>query len=81
MADVTYNTASFSALIGTLSRLIQLCKHKRNGRSPSILMGYKERHLDERSLWDHAKDIDIHFQQIAQVNGAGGNPVEIWLGS
>ena len=80
MADVTYNTASFSALIETLSRLIQLCKHKRKGRPPKVLMGYKERHRDERSLWDRAKAIDLHFQQIAQVDGAGGNPVEIWLG-
>lgn len=80
MADVTYNTASFPALIGTLSRLIDSCKHKRNGRPPRVLMGYKERHPDERLLWDRAKDIDLHFQQIARVNGAGGNPVEIWLG-
>ena len=43
-------------------------------------MGYKERHSDERSLWDRAKDIDLHFQQIAQVDGVAGNPVEIWLG-
>ncbi|KAF8547475.1 hypothetical protein OG21DRAFT_1378456, partial [Imleria badia] len=56
MADVTYNTASFPALIGTLSRLIQLCKPKGNGRPPRVLMGYKERHPDERSLWDRAKD-------------------------
>ena len=80
MADVTYNTASFSALIGTLSRLIQFGKRSRNGRPPRVLMGYKERHPDERSLWDGAKDIGLDFQQIAQVNGAGGNPVEIWLG-
>ncbi|KAH0836347.1 putative methyltransferase-domain-containing protein [Lanmaoa asiatica] len=80
MADVTYNTASFPALIGTLSRLIQFSKHKRNGHSPRVLMGYKERHPDERSLWDRARGIDLHFQQIAHINGAGGNPVEIWLG-
>lgn len=80
MADVTYNTESFSALIGTLSRLIQFCKHKRNGRPPRVLMGYKERHPDERSLWGRANDISLHFQKIACVNGAGGNPVEIWLG-
>lgn len=43
-------------------------------------MGYKERHLDERSLWDRTKEIGLDFQQIAQINGAGGNPVEIWLG-
>ncbi|KAI9457181.1 putative methyltransferase-domain-containing protein [Boletus coccyginus] len=79
MADVTYNTESFSALIGTLSRLIQFCKHKRNGRPPRVLMGYKERHPDERSLWDRAKDIGLHFQQIAQVNGAGGNPIRCWV--
>lgn len=80
MADVTYNTASFPALIRTLSRLIEFCKDRRNGRSPSILMGYKERHPDERSLWDRAKGIGLHFQQITQVSGVGGQPVEIWLG-
>ncbi|KAF8142123.1 putative methyltransferase-domain-containing protein [Boletus edulis] len=80
MADVTYNTASFTALTGTLSRLVQVCKQRREGRPPRVLMGYKERHPDERSLWDMAKDIGLHFQQVAQVNGAGGLPVEIWLG-
>ncbi|KAF8433253.1 putative methyltransferase-domain-containing protein [Boletus edulis BED1] len=80
MADVTYNTASFTALTGTLSRLVQVCKQRRGGRPPRVLMGYKERHPDERSLWDMAKDIGLHFQQVAQVNGAGGHPVEIWLG-
>ncbi|KAN0088916.1 putative methyltransferase domain containing protein [Tylopilus felleus] len=79
MADVTYNTASFDALIATLSRLIQHCKQKRDGRPPRVLMGYKERHPDERSLWDRAREIGLCFQQIGQVNGAGGNPVEIWL--
>lgn len=77
MADVTYNTASFSALVGTLSRLIN---RKQNGRPPRVLMGYKERDPDERTLWDRAKDIGLCFHQIARVNGAGGNPVEIWLG-
>lgn len=79
MADVTYNTASFDALIATLSRLVQRCKQKRDGRPPRVLMGYKERHPDERSLWDRAREIGLCFQQIGQVNGAGGNPVEIWL--
>lgn len=80
MADVTYNTASFPALIGTLSRLVQHWKQRRDGRPPRVLMGYKERHPDERSLWDRAKDIALHFQQVGQVVGAGGNQVEIWLG-
>ncbi|KAG9309578.1 putative methyltransferase-domain-containing protein [Chiua virens] len=79
MADVTYNTASFPALIGTLSRLIQHGK-KRDGRPPKVLMGYKERHSDEQSLWDHARAIGLDFRKIAQVSGAGGNPIEIWLG-
>ncbi|KAH0826461.1 hypothetical protein J3R83DRAFT_5461 [Lanmaoa asiatica] len=48
--------------------------------SPRVLMGYKERHPDERSLWDRAKGTDLYFQQVAHVNGAGGDPVEIWLG-
>lgn len=74
MADVTYNTASFDALIGTISRLIRFSK-----RRPRVLMGYKERHPDERSLWVCAKDIGLQFRRIAQVKGVGGSPVEIWL--
>ena len=80
MADVTYNTASFPALVGTLARLIAHCKRTRNGQPPRVLMGYKERHPDERSLWDRVNEIGLRFQQIGQVNGAGGHPVEIWLG-
>ncbi|KIJ65120.1 hypothetical protein HYDPIDRAFT_88870 [Hydnomerulius pinastri MD-312] len=80
MADVTYNTLSFPALIGTLSRLIEFSKSKRNGRPPMILLGYKERHSDERTLWEMAKGINIHFEKVGEVKGAGGNPVEIWVG-
>ncbi|KIJ20655.1 hypothetical protein PAXINDRAFT_174160 [Paxillus involutus ATCC 200175] len=80
MADVTYNTSSFPVLIGTLSRLIEFSKGKRNGRPPMVLLGYKERHADERLLWDLAKQINVHFGQVGEVKGAGGNPVEVWVG-
>ncbi|KAF9219801.1 hypothetical protein BS17DRAFT_716628 [Gyrodon lividus] len=80
MADVTYNTSSFPALIGTLSRLIEFSKSKGNGQPPMILLGYKERHADERSLWDRAKKINVHFEKVGEVKGAGGNPVEVWVG-
>ncbi|KAF9244653.1 putative methyltransferase-domain-containing protein [Melanogaster broomeanus] len=80
MADVTYNTSSFPALIGTLSRLIEFSKSKRNGRQPMILLGYKERHVDERSLWERVKEINVHFEKVGEAKGAGGNPVEVWVG-
>ncbi|KAI5124255.1 hypothetical protein M0805_005104 [Coniferiporia weirii] len=77
MADVTYNTDSFPALMGTLSRLSKL----RPGRSPAVLLAYKERHPDERRLWEMARAIGLRFDEIAHVGGAGGNPVEIYLGT
>ncbi|KIK90517.1 hypothetical protein PAXRUDRAFT_677048 [Paxillus rubicundulus Ve08.2h10] len=80
MADVTYNASSFPALIGTLSRLIEFSKKKRNGRPPMVLLGYKERHADERLLWDQVKEINVHLGQVGEVKGAEGNPVEVWVG-
>lgn len=80
MADVTYNTASFSALINTLSRLIKFSNSKRNGRSPLIVMGYKERDAAERTLWNMALEACINLEQVAEVNGAGGKAIEIWVG-
>ncbi|KAL5513207.1 hypothetical protein ACEPAH_3605 [Sanghuangporus vaninii] len=75
MADVTYNTASFPSLILTLSRL-----STRAGRTPSVLLAYKERDPDERRLWDMARSIGLHFDEIGRVPGAGGVPVEIYQG-
>ncbi|KAF9266770.1 hypothetical protein L218DRAFT_996333 [Marasmius fiardii PR-910] len=77
MADVTYNTSSFPALIRTLSDLISL---NPTNKPPVIVMGYKERDAAERSLWDMAQEIDIRFEKVAEMPGAGGIPIEIWIG-
>lgn len=76
MADVTYNTASFPSLVRTLSELVRL-----GTKSPVVLLGYKERDAAERTLWDLMKEAGIKFQRIGQRLGAGGAPVEIWLGN
>jgi hypothetical protein len=75
MADVTYNTASFPSLVRTLAQLIQL-----GTNPPLVLMGYKERDAAERTLWDLVAEIGLEFEQISEHTGAGGAPVEIWLG-
>lgn len=80
MADVTYNTATFSVLVNTLLRLVQFSRSKPGGRSPSIVMGYKERDAAERTLWDIARKAGITFEQVGEVIGAGGNAIEIWIG-
>ncbi|KAJ3927472.1 MAG: putative methyltransferase-domain-containing protein [Lentinula lateritia] len=77
MADVTYNTASFGALIRTLCSLIKLSPVD---KLPIILLGYKERDVAERSLWSMAADVGIHFERVGARQGAGGAPVEIWMG-
>ncbi|KAF9499516.1 hypothetical protein BDN71DRAFT_1463970 [Pleurotus eryngii] len=77
MADVTYNTASFPALVKTLERLVKLSV--RSGKQPLILLGYKERDEAERTLWDMVKEIGIDFQKVGEREGAGGFPVEIWI--
>jgi len=74
MADVTYNTASFPALLSTL---LKLCKIG----SPLIVFGYKERDATEREWFEMAEASGIRFSQIGQRRGAGGAPVEIWAGS
>lgn len=83
MADVTYNTASFPVLIRTLKNVLAL--HDSTGQShkpdpPLILLGYKERDPAERTLWDMARGIGIDFARVGERVGAGGAPVEIWLG-
>jgi hypothetical protein len=76
MADVTYNVASFPSLTRTLSKLAWL-----GPTAPPILLGYKERDESERTFWGMMADLGIDFEKIGERAGAGGAPVEIWLGS
>ncbi|KAF9461535.1 putative methyltransferase-domain-containing protein [Collybia nuda] len=75
MADVTYNTASFPALVRTLSSVLNL-----SSSPPLVLLGYKERDEAERTLWDLAREVGLEFEKIGERKGAGGAPVEVWLG-
>lgn len=77
MADVTYNAASFPSLVRTLSSLIRLSPPS---NPPMIILGYKQRDSAERSLWDLAKEIGVAFEQVGDRIGAGGQPIEIWIG-
>ncbi|PVG04887.1 hypothetical protein CPB86DRAFT_809881 [Serendipita vermifera] len=75
MSDVTYNTSSFPALIKTLKRLINI--------SPNawVILAYKERHSAERTAWNMFEDeVKIRLKKVKEVKGAGGAPVEIWIG-
>ncbi|KAF9018616.1 hypothetical protein BDZ89DRAFT_1044398 [Hymenopellis radicata] len=74
MADVTYNTASFPALVATLVRLVNACPNP-----PVILLGYKQRDEAERTLWTMTKEYGIEFRQLDEVAGAGGAPIEVWI--
>ncbi|KAK2465683.1 hypothetical protein APHAL10511_002227 [Amanita phalloides] len=76
MADVTYNTASFPSLVRTLSNLARLCD-----KPPLMLLGYKERDASERTLWEMLRrEIDLALIPVGQIRGAGGEPIEIWIG-
>ncbi|KAI0676122.1 putative methyltransferase-domain-containing protein [Trametes maxima] len=77
MADVTYNTASFPSLIRTISALVRLSPPS---KPPVIVLGYKERDLAERTLWDMAEKIGVTFKKVGGRAGAGGRAVEIWIG-
>lgn len=77
MADVTYNIASFPALVCTVSEIINCSA---NTTPPLVLLGYKERDTAERTFWDFMKGAGIELVKVAAVIGAGGAPVEIWLG-
>lgn len=78
MADVTYNTSSFPSLIRTLQSLINL--RSSLYLPPLILLGYKERDPEERTLWELAKGIGINFTRVGTRKGFGGRAVEIWVG-
>ncbi|KAG8756010.1 hypothetical protein FRC12_010716 [Ceratobasidium sp. 428] len=78
MADVTYNTASFSALLDTVVALLN--ESGPFSSSPMILLAYKCRDAAERTLWKDAADRGILFVQVDSIRGAREPAVEIWLG-
>jgi hypothetical protein len=73
MADVTYNTAVFPALVRTQKKLMEA-----DSRRPRVIMGYKERDTGERELWAMAKEAGIDFELIAEKPGSSGRAVEVW---
>lgn len=79
MADVTYNTSSFPALIRTLGSLQRLNTDK-NLPPPTVLLGYKERDVEERTLWTLASEIGLKLERIGGKKGWGKEEVEIWVG-
>jgi len=115
MADVTYNTSSFPAILRTLAALLALSvKSGRDrgggvakpelepgpgpgpdeddprapprdgdgdGREPLVVLAYKERDPAERQLWDMmARETGVVLECVGKLVGAGGLPVDIWLG-
>lgn len=76
MSDVTYNTASFPALLKTVKNLLSL--------SPAacVIIAYKERHIAERTAWEmFENDAKLSLHKVEEISGPAGAPVEIWLGS
>ncbi|KAF7308808.1 Rhomboid domain-containing protein [Mycena kentingensis (nom. inval.)] len=73
MADVTYNTASFPALVRTIKSLVNLGE-----TPPKVVMGYKERDAAERELWPMLLEIGVELKRVGEVEGSGGTPIEIW---
>ena len=103
MADVTYNTSSFPALLRTFASLLALSTshHDRDdditndvgddpggtrerddrGHDTLVLLAYKERDPAERQLWDMmTRETGVVLECVGKQAGAGGLPVEIWLG-
>ncbi|KII87255.1 hypothetical protein PLICRDRAFT_163256 [Plicaturopsis crispa FD-325 SS-3] len=74
MADVTYNTAAFPALMATLKRINTWARDK-----PMIVLGYKERDPDERTFWEMAREIGVKFERVGTQEGMGEEPVEIYI--
>jgi hypothetical protein len=75
MADVTYNTAVFPALVRTLRLLLS-----GSTPAPAVLLGFKERDMDERTLWPLLAEIGLKLDKVDELPGAGDEPVEIWIG-
>ena len=78
MADIAYNTASFPALLNTLTNLRSLAKGPKN---PLFVMGYKEREEAERTLWEMCKEEGIEWVKAGEVKGyaEGDRDVEVWI--
>ena len=52
-----------------------------DGREPLVVLAYKERDPAERQLWDMmARETGVVLECVGKLVGAGGLPVEIWLG-
>ncbi|KIJ55583.1 hypothetical protein M422DRAFT_73394 [Sphaerobolus stellatus SS14] len=80
MADVTYNTASFPALVQTIDRIMKTTQRLSEARRlPGILLAYKQRDPSERELWHMLEGIRVHLTLVDKVVGAGAEPVEIWI--
>ena len=84
MADVTYNTAAFPSLIRTVSDILRLRAEARKKdatlKETMILLGYKERDPAERTLWGMMQEVGVQLEKVDERRGAGGDPVEIWIG-
>ncbi|CAE6511174.1 unnamed protein product [Rhizoctonia solani] len=78
MADVTYNTASFGALLDTVTGLLR--GPSASGSSAIVLLAYKCRDPAERTLWTDALAQGVTFVQVDTVKGVREPAVEIWLG-
>lgn len=92
MADVTYNTDIFPALLRTLHALLQIPRVDTAANesestsapslrtSPLVVLAYKERDPGERNLFMQARKLGIVFELVDNIPGAGGMPVEIYIG-
>ncbi|KAH9167392.1 putative methyltransferase-domain-containing protein [Lactarius sanguifluus] len=86
MADVAYNTSSFPALLSTLASLLALSDNDDDvaaagAREPLVLLAYKERDPGERQLWEMmVRQAGVALERVGDEAGAGGFPVEIWMG-
>lgn len=94
MADVTYNTSSFPALVGTISRVLSLSNTASSEVSildpdqpprdpPMIVLAYKQRDPAEHLLWDMLEEkTGVKLTKVGIDVGAGSEEeaVEIWIG-
>lgn len=72
-ADVTYNTASFPALVKTLKNLLV--------PGPPLLLAYKQRDEGEKDLWRLLKAEGVFMDLIDNIPGSEDyGEVEIWVG-
>ena len=78
---MTYNTSSFPSLLRTLSSLIKL-NIQNSLPPPVVILGYKERDPDERSLWDMLEsEVGIRFEKVGKCGGwPESTPIEVWIG-